>query len=632
MHRGTTEAVNERVRRPGLWVLALAPLAMYVIFESATGNLLQIRGIPLILNLIFFYMFYSLGFVLTNSSRVTCIFLNTLLTVLALGEYYVVDFRYRPIMVWDALSLRTAVSVSSSYQYDITPGVASVVCASLALSALAFKFPFRIEKGRLRARAAALAAGGSALFLALFYGKMIDGFDLHTRMWDPVVSYREDGYILSTMVGISYLKADAPEGYSPERAAGIAARAERELDAAEAAAAQAAANTLEAQAVTETPGTQAALDDTPLRWKTDTDITPTHIICIMNESFSDLGEIRDFPTNVPYLDYYRSLEDNCLKGDLYVPVFGAMTCNTEFEFLTGNSLVFAPEGSVPFQLYMKEPSYSLASLLKDQGYETIAMHPYPAGNWNREQAYAAMGFDTFLAEEFFEGSETLRGYVSDRANYEKITEVTESRKGDPLFIFNVTMQNHGGYGHEDFEPTVWPAEYEGAPLAEQYLTLMRESDQALEYLIEYYKDAEDPTMIVLFGDHRPGLENGFYEYLLGKPIAELSIQEYADLYTTPFLVWTNYETPFEESEGLSAPYLSTCVLERANLKLSGYNYLLDRMSREALAVHFLGYKDGEGLWHPWDGEEPPVFAETRIMQYNNMFDLENRIDGFFAVD
>ena len=108
-----------------------------------------------------------------------------------------------------------------------------------------------------------------------------------------------------------------------------------------------------------------------------------------------------------------------------MPVFGAMTCNTEFEFLTGNSLVFAPEGSVPFQLYMKEPSYSLASLLKDQGYETIAMHPYPAGNWNREQAYAAMGFDTFLAEEFFEGSETLRGYVSDRANYEKITEVTE---------------------------------------------------------------------------------------------------------------------------------------------------------------------------------------------------------------
>ena len=195
-----------------------------------------------------------------------------------------------------------------------------------------------------------------------------------------------------------------------------------------------------------------------------------------------------------------------------------------------------------------------------------------------------------------------------------------------------TMQNHGGSGHEDFEPTVWPAEYEGAPLAEQYLTLMRESDQALEYLIEYYKDAEDPTMIVLFGDHRPGLENGFYEYLLGKPIAELSIQEYADLYTTPFLVWTNYETPFEESEGMSAQYLSTCVLERANLKLSGYNYLLDRMSREALAVHFLGYKDGEGLWHPWDGEEPPVFAETRIMQYNNMFDLENRIDGFFAVD
>ena len=57
------------------------------------------------------------------------------------------------------------------------------------------------------------------------------------------------------------------------------------------------------------------------------------------------------------------------------------------------------------------------------------------------------------------GSEQLRYYTSDQADFEKLIQVVEEKK-DPqekLFLFNVTMQNHGGYEgtFDEFDQTVW---------------------------------------------------------------------------------------------------------------------------------------------------------------------------------
>ena len=51
---------------------------------------------------------------------------------------------------------------------------------------------------------------------------------------------------------------------------------------------------------------------------------------------------------------------------------------------------------------------------------------------------------------------------------------------------------------------------------EQYLALMRKSDDALKELIDYYSQVKEPTMIVLFGDHQGKLTTAFYEQLFGK--------------------------------------------------------------------------------------------------------------------
>ena len=92
---------------------------------------------------------------------------------------------------------------------------------------------------------------------------------------------------------------------------------------------------------------------------------------------------------------------------------------------------------------------------------------------------------------------------------------------DKLFIFNVTMQNHGGYEgtYDNFEQEVWlTGEYEGKyPKTDQYLSLMKRSDQAFQYLVEYFSLTDQPTMIVMFGDHQPSVEDEFYDDIAGMP-------------------------------------------------------------------------------------------------------------------
>ena len=124
--------------------------------------------------------------------------------------------------------------------------------------------------------------------------------------------------------------------------------------------------------------------------------------------------------------------------------YGGGTCNTEFEFLTGNSMSYLGSGVYPYTIYDLLDTKNLAEQFKDLGYTTTAMHPNHGTNWNRENVYSGFGFDRFMTINDFQDAEKLRGMVSDAATYDKILEMLESDSA-PQFIFDVTMQNHSGY-------------------------------------------------------------------------------------------------------------------------------------------------------------------------------------------
>ena len=265
--------------------------------------------------------------------------------------------------------------------------------------------------------------------------------------------YRNNGSLFHFWINTKYLIVSPPDGYSSDQVEQIV-------------------NSGEEQAGND--GAPGATKERP------------NIICIMDETLSDLSVVGDFTTNIDYMPYMRSLSDNTVKGNLYVSVYGAGTANSEFEFLTGDSLAFLPAGACAYESYVDNPMPSLVSSLGTLGYSKTAFHPYYGANWQRERVYPLLGFEDYISIEDLFGEENvaqyredgnflrysqevsemypdqvtfLRRYVSDEFDFRQVEQMYEERdEGRPFFLFNVTMQNHSSYtSRRSGSPATWRA-------------------------------------------------------------------------------------------------------------------------------------------------------------------------------
>lgn len=200
----------------GLVVLLAGPAVSYGVFEWITGNLMEIQGIYLVINLLFFYALYLMLAGVTNSPRIVYPVLNTVLTVLALAEYFVVEFRSRPIMVWDMMAFRTALTVSGNYTYEITSRLAAGIGVSLASSLLAIIFSVRMRTKKAWLAGAIVSVAAFMGWQSAFFHVLVPKYNIDISMWDPAETYGYTGYMLCTMRSLQYLMIDPPKGYSPQ--------------------------------------------------------------------------------------------------------------------------------------------------------------------------------------------------------------------------------------------------------------------------------------------------------------------------------------------------------------------------------------------------------------------------------
>lgn len=617
--------------------LLMAPVVSYFMFEYVTGNLDTVPYYMAVLNIGWIYVLYLALFAVTGRTRIAVPAASCVLYVISLAETFVVAFRSRPIMLWDVMAFRTAMTVSGNYEFFITRQMKTAFVLLLLMNVFLWFTPRRVRGWKLRLAVGGGIAASIVGYGAWFFAVLVPSWGLGINMWAINGTYQEYGYVLSTAVSLQYVVKKPPQGYSNARLKEIYNRLEESIYAE---AGNGQAYPVKSQAYPESPENPENPENRPEEGQP---VTPVNLICIMNESLAELKTAGDFTTNTEYFPFMDSLEENTVRGSLCVPVFGSMTSNTEFEFLTGDSMALLPANSIAYQFNVKPDTYSMVSTLKDQGYYSVAMHPYPGENWNRVECYQNMGFDAFLDQEFYEGSQELRNYVSDEADYQKLIQVVEAKENpeDKLFIFNVTMQNHGGYEgtYDNFEQEVWlTGEYEGKyPKTDQYLSLMKRSDQAFQYLVEYFSRIDEPTMIVMFGDHQPSVEDEFYDDIAGMPSSEITVQEHPMWYETPFIIWTNYSMPSEDMGRLGAVYLSSEVLWRANLEMTPYNRFLLAMKEDLPVVHFLGCYDREGTYYYWakaESERCPyqdTVLDYEALVYNHSLDRK-KFKELFVID
>ncbi len=554
-----------------------------------------------LLNLIWYYLIFWLFRMLLGRkvlaggvSAVACF-------LFGLANHYVLSFRGRIIFPCDLLTLDTAAVVAKSYDYtpDKQIWIALAVLGGYLLLLLLAHIVYH-PKGRQRLGRKLLwgSIAGMVIYLfAFFFTPLLPTIGIYTQQWRT----QQNGFLLNFTTAIRYSFVSEPDGYDADKVAQTA-------------------RSYRSQSVT------------------DAGELPENLIFIMNESFSDLtAAFPNLELSEDPLAFYHSLTENTVKGTMISPVTGGGTANVEFEYLTGDSLAFLPSSTVAYQLYLYDGCPSLVSQAKDLGYHTIAFHPYLSSGWNRTSVYPWLGFDEVHFQEDVQDPQYIRNYVSDLSDYEQLFRWTEENDG-PTMIFNVTMQNHSGYsqGWNNLSGDVnVTGGAKSSSITTQYFSLMKESDQAIQALVEHYSQVDEKTMIVFFGDHQPPLGNTFFETLYGKKLDERDPEEVQQAYETPFFIWANYDIPERDDLRISSNYLGVLAAEVAGLPLTGYQQLLSRLMDALPVASTAGYVTAEGQITQ-EVEELPgyvqsLYREYELAAYNHLFDEKHHPEDFFSL-
>lgn len=585
---------------PWVWTLLLFVLQSVFTVYSIQYLLLEpdlfvkLKGLKWFLNILCVLALDFMLLILVKKPEITTVLSHTGLTILGFVNYYVYLFRENEFIFPDLRSVGTGLSVAGNYTIELSDKGCYVIFGVLLYYALVRKFKVSFQKPMYMRLISALSVVLIGIVVSFYT------YETNTETWEKKGTYR-NGYLLNFLLSARDSFISAPEEYTAELV--------KELEA-------------------DYDGVHKSEIEVSL------EKDPT-IIVIMSESFADLSVLGELETNEPLTPFLDSLQENTVKGYALSPVFGAKTSNCEWEFMTGNSMAFLPVGSVVYQQYISDTPTSIVSNMKNAGYTCIAMHPYYNTGWSRHLIYPTMGFDETYFLEDFDETQMIRRYISDREHYRKIIERYENRTAnESLFFMTITMQNHGGFKetYENFPENYYKVG-RSYPDVNQYLSLVRETDEATEEFINYFANQEDPVMVVFFGDHQPSLNSKFYKLMNGKGVSGLTLEELQDLYTVPFFIWTNYDTPEETVEMTSLNFLASMVWERTGLEIPAYNQFLLDMREVIPAINSQGYYSlEEGTYKYLEdatGEEKEWITKYEMLQYNNMFDGKMQSDIFF---
>lgn len=610
----------------GFLLCAAGPLVCTFIAEELC--LSQVVGLAegfFSANYALYLILHLIVFALVRRLRITCLAVLAFVLSVSIANHFVTAFTGIPITFGDLMSASTGFAVAGGYTYSLDASLVRVVVAALVYAAVVLAIPrpaFRVGPRRTPVLCASLL-----VCVLGVTGALATDDDLWSRIdtheWNPAYSYSHYGFAMSLVSDVAGASTVEAPGYDPPTLWGIDS---------DTGIAQVNVGDGYAYRIGHAPHYTSATETSP------------HIIAIMNESFSDLTTYIDgYETSEDAMPYVRSLmaRGDVVSGTCAVSSDrGTGTANSEFEFLTGNSMSFF-KGSTPYVQYLDAPTPSLASELRDRGYQTLALHAYEKAGYNRVRTYNYLGFSTYKGiEDFDVDIRYARDYPTDETSYRQlITEFERNRAESqaPQLIFNVAMQNHGGYYDTDYE---WPTRiHEVAPEESYdesvvtYESSVRMADGAVRGLIAYFKQIDEPVVILFFGDHEPRLSNEFYRQWYADD-AEADLAVTATFHQTPFFMWSNYDWDIQGVDDVgtvSLNYLNTLLMEAAGMELSPYqSYLSDlRAAHPIVTARYFTDADGTRT-----GTTPDALTEDlrqyQWLQYNSVFDVNRRIPEFYS--
>lgn len=462
------------------------------------------------------------------SKRRTFFFLLTSTLWLAVGvvDFFLLHNRVTPFNGNDLRLIQDAIDVAFHY-YTIFQLIliALLIVAVIAIIIIAFfKFPKRKEpvayKKMLPLTLALMLGGFGIVRLGIAANIMAQTFP------NIADAYHDYGLPYCFVCSLVDQGIDKPSDYSPEKVEGVISP------------------------LAASPSVTLPAGD---------DRKAPNVIFIQLESFFDPKRIDGLEFAEDPIPNFTSLMQNYTSGFLTVPSISAGTANTEFEVLTGMNMADFGTGEYPYKTILKTHTCeSIAYNLKALGYGTHAIHNNTATFYGRNIVYRNLGFDDFDSVELMQNVvRNELNWAKDEILYGEIITALDSTPGADL-VFTVSVQGHGKYPDEDIlsnaieladlndaysDDTIYGLKY--------YITQLHEMDAFVGHLIEYLAERDEPTVLVLYGDHLPGFDFSADDLTAG------------ELLQTEYVMWSNFGLEAEHQD-LYAYQLSAYVMNRLN--------------------------------------------------------------------
>lgn len=254
-----------------------------------------------------------------------------------------------------------------------------------------------------------------------------------------------------------------------------------------------------------------------------------NLVVVQSESFFD---VRDLFAGIrpEILQHFDALKASatCL-GKLQVPAWGANTVRTEFAFLSGlPAEKLGVHNFNPYRKLARQGIPTLASFLRKLGYRTVCVHPYPVSFYTRNKVMPKLGFDEFIDIRSFDGVAKTGPYIGDIALAEKVCALLQDSSTQPVFVFVISMENHGPLHLEKVQPGDEESLYLYPPPAgcddlTIYLRHLANADRMAGMLRDCLQDLPGSNWLCWFGDHVPimskvygamGMPDGPTDYLI----------------------------------------------------------------------------------------------------------------------
>ncbi len=527
----------------------------------------------------------------------------------AVATYYKLTMRNEPLLPWDLMQIGDLMGIADEVSLSVqTPMVlAGLIFLLLSVLACFLVIPLPNEKKKAhicRFGLALASLGGMAImiFFVFLSPTAILALGIEEDMWMQDRYYRYNGVLSGFLTNLQMLNIEQPAGYSEQEVAEILQEQTTEPSPFYARS-PAAAGMVEEQA--------------------------PDIIYLMAEGYWDMERLPGIGFDRELTPNFNELAQQAASGWAYTPSYGGGTCDVEFEVLTGFSMEYLPAGSKPYQQYITDDTFSLAWVLKDRGYETVAIHGYGERFWNRDVAYPRLGIDDFISEEDMEGAARRRGLISDQSMVDRTIEELQARSSEDnsVFIHTVSIQNHTTYGPGRYpESEMVSVTQNEANLSDDIVvqledcaTGMYEMDKALGHLTNYLSTVDKHTIVVFWGDHLNPMSDGYGMFEDSGYIEEGDTQS-PQMYQTPLLIWSNQGNTEIDLGTVSTYNISPLMLELFGQEMPAYfeflNAQMNEYTADSKGVMF--FPDGQYTREINEEQESLLYPQS-VLQYDLLF-------------